>query len=45
MLARGYTGELRTLTSHAMQRADWACAALAVAAVAAIQIVGRLVGR
>jgi cobalt/nickel transport system permease protein len=45
MLARGYTGELRTLTSHAMQRADWVCAALAVAAVAAIQIVGRLVGR
>lgn len=45
MLARGYTGEFRTLTVHAMRRADWIWLTLVVVAVGAIQGVGRVIGR
>jgi cobalt/nickel transport system permease protein len=42
MLARGYTGHLYTLNPHVMQRHDWLMAALALVALAAIQILSRL---
>lgn len=42
MLARGYTGHLYTLNPHVMQRHDWLMAALALAVLAAIQILSRL---
>ncbi len=40
MLARGYTGHLRTLNPHAMQRRDWLILLLAVFALFLIQLVG-----
>jgi len=41
MLARGYTGQLRTLHPHAMTRADWLAGALALTAMLLLQIAGR----
>lgn len=42
MLARGYRGHMYTLNPHVMEREDWLLAALAVAALALIQLAGRL---
>jgi cobalt/nickel transport system permease protein len=42
MLARGYTGQMRTLRAHLMTRADWLAGALALTAMLLLQIVGHL---
>ena len=42
MQARGYCGELLTLAPHAMRRHDWAVLALGLAAVLALQVIGRV---
>jgi cobalt/nickel transport system permease protein len=42
MLARGYAGHLLTLNPHAMRRSDWLAGALALTALVALQLVGRL---
>ena len=42
MLARGYTGHIRTLHPHAMTRADWLAGALALTAMLLLQIAGHL---
>ncbi len=44
MLARGYAGQLLTLNPHAMRRQDWLHGALALLAIVALQVVGRVVG-
>jgi cobalt/nickel transport system permease protein len=44
MLARGYRGELLTVTPHKFQPIDWASLSGAVTALAVIQFVGRLIG-
>lgn len=43
MLARGYRGQLLTMNPHVMTRRDWLAAAMAVALLAGIQIVARLI--
>jgi cobalt/nickel transport system permease protein len=40
MLARGYTGHLRTLNPHTMTRRDWRILSLALAALVVIQLIG-----
>jgi cobalt/nickel transport system permease protein len=42
MLARGYTGHIRTLHPHAMRRADWLAGAVALTAMLLLQIAGHL---
>ncbi|MCB9127506.1 MAG: cobalt ECF transporter T component CbiQ [Ardenticatenales bacterium] len=42
MQARGYRGELLTMTRHTMQRRDWQAAALMLLLLAAVQLVGRV---
>ncbi len=42
MLARGYTGQLRTLNPHVMKRGDWLFAALAIFFILLLQLIGRL---
>lgn len=42
MLARGYTGQLRTLNPHVMKSSDWLFAALAIFLILLLQLIGRL---
>jgi len=42
MLARGYTGQFRTLHPHVMKRGDWRFAALSVVLLILLQLIGRL---
>ena len=42
MLARGYTGQMRTLNSHVMKSSDWTFAALFVILILLLQLIGRL---
>ena len=42
MLARGYTGQLRTLNPHIMGSRDWLYAAVAVSVIFLLQIIGRI---
>ncbi len=42
MLARGYTGQIRTLNPHVMKGRDWLFATLAAAAFTLLQIIGRM---
>jgi cobalt/nickel transport system permease protein len=42
MLSRGYRGHLHTLNPHEMRQGDWAAAALGLAALLVIQILGRI---
>ncbi|KAB8140155.1 cobalt ECF transporter T component CbiQ [Chloroflexia bacterium SDU3-3] len=42
MLARGFQGEFRTISEHAMRRADWLALAALLASIALIQIIGRI---
>ena len=42
MLARGYTGQLRTLNPHVMKRGDWLFAALSAILILILQLIGRL---
>ncbi|MDL1925364.1 hypothetical protein FBQ79_03705 [Anaerolineae bacterium AMX1] len=42
MLARGYTGQLRTLRPHVMKSGDWLFAALAFGLLLLLQLIGRL---
>ncbi|MCE7905591.1 MAG: cobalt ECF transporter T component CbiQ [Anaerolineae bacterium CFX3] len=42
MLARGYTGQLRTLRPHVMKPGDWLFAALAFGSLLLLQLIGRL---
>lgn len=42
MLARGYTGQLRTLNPHVMKRGDWLFAVLALLLILFLQLIGRL---
>jgi cobalt/nickel transport system permease protein len=44
MLARGYQGELLTVTPHKFQPVDWAFFSAAITALAVVQFVGRLIG-
>jgi cobalt/nickel transport system permease protein len=41
MLARGYTGQLRTLNPHIMKSSDWAFAVLSVIIILILQLAGR----
>ena len=41
MLARGYTGQLRTLNPHVMQNSDWVFGALSVVIILLLQLTGR----
>ena len=41
MLARGYTGQLRTLNPHVMKKRDWSFAALSVIVILLLQLIGR----
>lgn len=41
MLARGYTGQLRTLNPHVMKKSDWTLAALSVIVILVLQFIGR----
>jgi len=42
MLARGYTGQLRTLNPHVMKSRDWLFAALSTILILILQLIGRL---
>ncbi len=42
MLARGYGGQLRTLTPHIMKSSDWLFAALSIIIILLLQFTGRL---
>lgn len=42
MLARGYTGQIRTLNPHVMKRGDWLFAALSIGILLILQLTGRL---
>jgi cobalt/nickel transport system permease protein len=42
MMSRGYTGYIRTLNPHIMKSMDWLAAAVALAALVIIQLVGRI---
>jgi cobalt/nickel transport system permease protein len=42
MLARGYTGHIRTLHPHVMTRTDWLAGAVALTAMLLLQIAGHL---
>jgi len=41
MLARGYTGQLRTLNPHVMKSSDWLFAALSIIIILLLQLTGR----
>lgn len=41
MLARGYTGQLRTLNPHILRASDWRIGALAIGILLLLQIIGR----
>ena len=41
MLARGYTGQLRTLNPHVMKKSDWSFAALSIIVILLLQFIGR----
>ena len=41
MLARGYTGQLRTLNPHVMKKGDWSFAALSIIVILLLQFIGR----
>ncbi len=41
MLARGYTGQLRTLNPHVMKSSDWLFAALSIIIILFLQLIGR----
>jgi cobalt/nickel transport system permease protein len=41
MLARGYTGLLRTLNAHVMHASDWSFAVFSVAILLFLQLIGR----
>jgi cobalt/nickel transport system permease protein len=41
MLARGYSGQLRTLNPHIMKRSDWLYAALSIIVILVLQLIGR----
>ncbi len=41
MLARGYTGQLRTLNPHVMKKRDWSFAVLSVIVILLLQLIGR----
>jgi len=41
MLARGYTGQLRTLHPHIMTKRDWIFATLSIAIILLLQLTGR----
>jgi cobalt/nickel transport system permease protein len=41
MLARGYTGQLRTLHPHVMKSSDWTFAALSIVIILLLQLTGR----
>jgi cobalt/nickel transport system permease protein len=41
MLARGYTGQLRTLNPHVMKKSDWFLAALSIIVILVLQLIGR----
>jgi energy-coupling factor transporter transmembrane protein EcfT len=41
MLARGYTGQLRTLYPHVMKSSDWQFAAFSVVMILLLQLTGR----
>jgi cobalt/nickel transport system permease protein len=41
MVARGYTGHMRTLHPHEMRRGDWAFAVLSVVIILLLQLIGR----
>lgn len=42
MLSRGYTGQLQTMHAQKIETADWLVAAVAIAALIVMQILGRL---
>ena len=42
MLARGYTGQLRTLNPHVMKSSDWFFAIISAALILMLQLIGRL---
>jgi cobalt/nickel transport system permease protein len=42
MLARGYTGQIRTLNAHVMKSSDWLFAALSIGMLLILQLTGRL---
>jgi hypothetical protein len=41
MLARGYSGQLRTLHPHVMGASDWTFASLSVVIILILQLTGR----
>jgi len=41
MLARGYTGQMRTLHPHVMQNSDWVFAVLSIVTILLLQLTGR----
>ncbi len=41
MLARGYTGQLRTLNPHTMNSSDWSFTALSIVIILFLQLTGR----
>ena len=41
MLARGYTGQLRTLHPHVMKSSDWLFATLSIITILFLQLIGR----
>ena len=41
MLARGYTGQLRTLNPHVMKSSDWVFAVLSTVIILLLQLTGR----
>ncbi|MBU1662839.1 MAG: energy-coupling factor transporter transmembrane protein EcfT [Chloroflexi bacterium] len=42
MLARGYSGQLRTLHPHVMKSSDWLFTALSIGILLILQLTGRL---
>jgi len=41
-MARGYTGQMRTLSPHPVTRREWWFAAISAVAVVVVQIIGRM---
>lgn len=42
MLARGYTGQMRTLRAHLMRRRDWLILSVSILALLFVQLLGRI---
>lgn len=42
MLARGYTGQMRTLRAHLMRRRDWLILSASILALLLVQLIGRI---